>query len=127
MRRRCSLDPSAALGTRARGPAPSLLFGQPGAAGAYQPGVGRLEAPERAAVGRHHKDLFVVLAAESEVGRREIAARRRYRDKPDDDAARVDLQDATEPRGGDPEIALDVIVEAVGAAGAGKVGGGPDG
>jgi hypothetical protein len=44
--------PSRGLSQRGCDVAPSLLFGQTGAAGANQPGVGRLEAPERAVVGR---------------------------------------------------------------------------
>jgi len=100
--------PSRGLSQRGCDVAPSLLFGQTGAAGANQPGVGRLEAPERAAVGRQRKDLFVVLAAKSEVGRRQIAARRRYRDKPNDDAARVDLHDPSVARINSLARAVDV-------------------
>ena len=42
------------------------------------------------------------------------------RHKAENDAARIDLQDAAEPRRRRPQIALHVIVNAVGAAIAGK-------
>ena len=81
---------------------------------ADQTGEGCLEAPEGAAGRPFEDDVAVVLAAKGEVGRGQIAVRDRH--KPQDEAARVDLQDAVEPGGGDLQVALDVVVQAIGAA-----------
>ena len=83
--------------------APSLrLCREAHAARADQSRIRRLEAPEGAAVGSHHINVPVVLTAKREVGSRQIAAGGRYRDKSDDDAARVDFEDAAKPAGGNP-------------------------
>ena len=83
------------------------LSGETHAAGTDQSRKRRLEAPEGAAVGSHHINVPVVLTAKREVGGRQIAARGRYRDKADDDTARVDFEDAAKPAGGNPQIALE--------------------
>src|SRR5215212_3713393 len=90
------------------------LCREPHAAGADQPGKGRLEAPERAARRAHEIDELVVGAAEREVGGREIAVRDRH--ETDNETAWIDLEDAAEPGGGHPQIAFDVVMKAVGAA-----------
>ena len=81
------------------------LSGETHAAGTDQSRKRRLEAPEGAAVGSHHINVPVVLTAKREVGGRQIATRGRYRDKADDDTARVDFEDAAKPAGGNPQIA----------------------
>src|SRR5205814_6827361 len=60
-----------------RSPSALLLRGQACAAGADQARIGRLEAPESAAVRAHQKDVAVVGSTKSEVGRRQIAVRNR--------------------------------------------------
>src|SRR5260221_7072821 len=101
-----------------------LLGGQAHPAGTDQAGEWRLEPPEGAADCTLKEDVAVVGAAEREVCRRQVAVRHRH--EPEDDAARIDLQDAAEPGRGYPQIAFDVVVETVRATIAGHVSAGLD-
>src|SRR5262249_62005456 len=81
------------------------------AARADQARIGRLEAPEGPADRAFEVDVPIVGAAEGKVGRQYIAVRNRH--KTDDDAARVDLDDAAEPGHLGPQIAFDVVMDSV--------------
>src|SRR5207237_9053140 len=82
--------------TQSRSRAPSLrLCRETGAAGADQAGIWRLEAPEGAAGRAFEKDVAVVRTAEGEIRCCYLAVRDRH--KAEDDAARVNLEDAAEP------------------------------
>src|SRR5215471_10678204 len=61
---------------------------------ADQPGIGGLEAPERPADSAHQIDVLIIGAAEGEIRCCRVIVW--YRHKPEDDAARVDLNDAAE-------------------------------
>src|SRR5947207_7630945 len=101
--------------TQSRSRAPSLrLCRETGAAGADQAGIWRLEAPEGAAGRAFEKDVAVVRTAEGEIRCCYLAVRDRH--KAEDDAARVNLEDAAEPEGRSPQVTLNVIMDAVGAA-----------
>ena len=65
-------------------------------------------------------DVLVVRAAEREIGRQDIAVR--YRHETHNYAARIDLDNAAEPGHLCPQIALDVVMDAVGAAVSGTIG-----
>jgi hypothetical protein len=63
---------------------------------------------------------LVVRATKGKIGRQQIAVRDWH--EPENDAARIDLHDAPQPRHGGPEIALDVVMDAVGATVARHIG-----
>src|SRR4051794_178034 len=72
------------------------LYREAHAARADQPRKPRLEAPQCAAARALKKDVAVVRPAEGEVGGRQITVGHRH--NPENDAARINLQDAAEPR-----------------------------
>src|SRR6516162_7643366 len=73
--------------------------------------IGRLEAPEGPADRAFEVNVLIIGAAEGKVSRQHVAVRNRY--KTDDDAARVDFDDAAEPGHLGPQIALDVVMDPV--------------
>jgi len=89
-------------------------------AGSDQSGIWCLEAPERAGDRPLEIDVLVVRAAERKVGRRHVAVRDRH--EADNDAARIDFDDAAEPGHLCPQIALYVVMDAIGAAVSGTIG-----
>src|SRR5215510_1748341 len=99
---------------------PSRLRREAHAARPDQAGIGRLEAPEGPADRPLQVDVLVVRTTESEVGRHQIAIRHRH--ETENNAARIDLDDTTKPGHCCPKIALDVVMDAVGAAVAGDIG-----
>src|ERR1700736_4404492 len=82
---------------------PSELRRQANAARPDQPGVGRLEAPEGPAGCPLQVDGLMVGAAERKVGCCGVIVR--YRHKTENDAARVDLDNAAKTSQCGPEIA----------------------
>src|SRR5438093_47750 len=92
----------------------SLLRRQPHAPRADQAGIGRLETPEGPARCSLEVNVLVVGAAKSEVGGCGVAIRNR--DETEDDAARIDFDNAAKTKHLSPQIALHVIMDAVGGA-----------
>src|SRR5262249_53598117 len=87
---------------------------------ADQAGIRRLEPPESSADRSLKIDVLVVGAAERKIGRGEVAVRDRY--EANDEATRVDLDNAAEPAGRDPQVSFDIVVDAVGTAVTGHIG-----
>src|SRR5262249_26280650 len=103
---------------------PSRLRREAHAARPDQAGIGRLEAPEGPADRPLQVDVLVIRAPEREIGRQQIAVRHRH--ETENEATRIDLDDPAQPGQGGPQIALDVVMDAVGAAVAGDIGTGLD-
>jgi len=76
-----------------------------------QAGIGCLEAPEGPADRALQVDVLVVRAPEREIGRHQIAIRHRH--ETENEAARIDLDDAAQPGYSGPQIALDVVMDPV--------------
>src|SRR5689334_19171891 len=93
---------------------PSLLRWQANAARPNQAGIGRLKAPKGPAGCPLQIDGLIVGAAEREVGCCSVGVR--YRHKTENDAARIDLDNAAKTGQCGPEIAAHVVMHAVRAA-----------
>src|SRR6516162_5199381 len=104
--------------------ATSGLRWQAHAARTDQARIGRLEAPEGPADRAFEVNVLIVGAAEGKVSRQHVAVRNRY--KTDDDAARVDFDDAAEPGHLGPQITLDVVMDPIRAPIARAIGAGFD-
>src|SRR6516162_118133 len=94
--------------------ATSGLRWQAHAARTDQARMRRLEAPEGPTDRAFEVNVLIVGAAEGKVSRQQVAVRNRH--KADDDAARIDLDDAAEPGHLRPQIALDVVMDPVRAS-----------
>src|SRR6516162_1031927 len=89
----------------------SGLRWQTNAARPDQAGVRRFEAPERPAGRTLQIDILIVGSAKCEVGGCGVIVR--YRDKSEDDSARVDLDNAAKTGQCGPEVAPHVVMHAV--------------
>ena len=87
---------------------------------ADQTRIGRLKAPERAAGCPLEVDVLVIRTAERKVGRCRIPIRDRHETQ--DHTARVDFENTAEARAPDPQISMDVIMNAIGPGVAGQIG-----